>query len=332
MKERQQQLAGIVGLALAFPVIGTSQGLADPTCGDTLTADVTLSAHLSCSNPGADGLIIGGDGVTLDLNGHTISGPGIVGVRIVGTNSTVINTGSRPGTIEGFQYGVYLNPTQGAKVIGLTLTGNGKGIAAGSAHWNIITGNNISANTEDGIHLGLSSNNRISGNTISKNDFGIAIANSSHANILSGNTLSKNRNFGIAIFCGSDSNLIMDNSVTKTNGGEGNGIIVRSGSDDTEVRGNAANLNAGDGIHVDDGCCCQSAADNVMPLDTVIAENTANRNDDDGIEVDTTGTTTVQDNTTNVNGDLGIQAPYTCDGGGNVAKRNGNPLQTNWGC
>ena len=278
------QLTTMIGLALALTMFGTSQALGDPACGDTLTADATLSADLSCNNQGSDGLIIGGDGVTLDLNGYAIKGPGIVGVRIVGTNATVINTGDRPGIIKGFGYGVYLNPTQGARVIGLTLTGNGKGIAAGSAHWNIITGNTITANTQDGIQLGLSSYNRISGNAVSRNDFGIAIANSSHANIISGNTVSKNRNFGIAVFCGSDSNLILDNSVTNTNGGEAHGIIVRSGSDNTEVTGNAANLNTGDGIHLDDRFGCQSPADNIPPVNTVISDNTANRNDDDGIE------------------------------------------------
>jgi parallel beta-helix repeat protein len=336
MKNRERYFKGTVGIALALSISATSRALADPSCGDTLTADVTLSADLTCTNPGYDGLIIGGNGVTLDLNGHTITGPGIVGIRIVGANATVINTAKRPGTIKGFGYGVYLNPTQGARVVRLTLTGNGKGIEAGFAHSNIISGNVISGNSQDGIRLGASSHNWIGGNTVSKNDFGIALADGSDANIVSGNNVSKNRNFGIDVFCGSDSNIILHNSVTKTTAGEAHGIIVRSGSDETKVKGNAANLNAGDGIHVDVGGECQNSDDNVMPINTDIAENTANRNGDDGIEVeievDMTSNTTIRDNTANVNGDYGIEAPSTCDGGGNVAKRNNNPEQTMWGC
>jgi parallel beta-helix repeat protein len=92
------------------------------------------------------------------------------------------------------------------------LTGNGNGIAAGEAHWNVNSGDVIAGNSQDGIRLGISSDNEISGNEISRNDFGIAIADGSNANIVSGNEISKNRNFGMAVFCGSDSNMILDNS------------------------------------------------------------------------------------------------------------------------
>ncbi len=45
-----------------------------PKCGDTITADMTLHKDLvNCPN---NGIIIGADNVTLDLNGHTIDGDG----------------------------------------------------------------------------------------------------------------------------------------------------------------------------------------------------------------------------------------------------------------
>jgi hypothetical protein len=41
-------------------------------CGDTITADTTLDRDLTdCPS---NGIVIGADGITLDLNGHTISG------------------------------------------------------------------------------------------------------------------------------------------------------------------------------------------------------------------------------------------------------------------
>ena len=44
------------------------------SCGQTITADTTLDSDLTkCKGPG---ITIGADGITLDLNGHTIEGAG----------------------------------------------------------------------------------------------------------------------------------------------------------------------------------------------------------------------------------------------------------------
>ena len=62
-------LAGVVALSGAE---GADQG--QPNCGDTITTDTTLHHNLSnCPN---NGIIIGADDVTLNLNGHTIDGDG----------------------------------------------------------------------------------------------------------------------------------------------------------------------------------------------------------------------------------------------------------------
>src|SRR5688572_20040784 len=43
-------------------------------CGDTITADTTLDGDLlECPN---NGIVIGGDDITVDLNGHTVAGDG----------------------------------------------------------------------------------------------------------------------------------------------------------------------------------------------------------------------------------------------------------------
>ena len=45
-----------------------------PQCGDTITADTTLDSDLvDCPN---NGIVIGADDITLDLNGHRIDGDG----------------------------------------------------------------------------------------------------------------------------------------------------------------------------------------------------------------------------------------------------------------
>jgi hypothetical protein len=86
-------------------------------CGDLITQDTILSADLYC--PGASGLFVQGDDVTLDLGGHTISGSGVgEGVGASLGASTIRN-----GTISGFQYGIAFGKVD-AYVTGVTATGN----------------------------------------------------------------------------------------------------------------------------------------------------------------------------------------------------------------
>ena len=69
-------------------------------CGATILADLRLDYDLAC--PG-NGFIVGADGITIDLNGHTISGSGTgAGVNVTGrTNISIVG-----GTIRNFLAGV----------------------------------------------------------------------------------------------------------------------------------------------------------------------------------------------------------------------------------
>ena len=64
---------------IAFPLASAAGGgalaqTAPLSCGDTMTVDATLDRDLlDCPN---DGIVIGADEITVDLNGHTISGDG----------------------------------------------------------------------------------------------------------------------------------------------------------------------------------------------------------------------------------------------------------------
>ncbi|MFC6016031.1 nitrous oxide reductase family maturation protein NosD [Plantactinospora solaniradicis] len=92
-------------------------------CGGTVTTDLTLTANLSCRG---DGLIVGADGVTVNLNGHTISGSAAgTGIRAVGVAAPRI----RNGVIRGFTIGVWLEATRDARLTGLQLLDNGGGTA-----------------------------------------------------------------------------------------------------------------------------------------------------------------------------------------------------------
>jgi parallel beta-helix repeat protein len=88
------------------------------------------------------------------------------------------------------------------------------------------------------------------------------------------------------------------------------------------VRDNRIAGNGGDGVHTT----------GVWDTDTAIEGNRTERNGDDGIDVDVGeygGPITLRANRAFFNGDLGIEADPggTIDGGGNRARRNGNPAQ-----
>src|SRR3954464_14538031 len=69
-----------VAVMVAFAVVGaTAVGggqarASQVSCGETITADTTLEQDLvNCPN---HGIVIGADGITLDLNGHLVDGDG----------------------------------------------------------------------------------------------------------------------------------------------------------------------------------------------------------------------------------------------------------------
>ena len=73
-RARSNRLGGIaaaLGLGVALLALQPAAASGQPVaCGQVITEDTTLENDLSC--PG-DGIVIGADGITLDLNGHTVS-------------------------------------------------------------------------------------------------------------------------------------------------------------------------------------------------------------------------------------------------------------------
>ena len=89
---------------------GASGAAANGLCGTPVTSDLTLTADLYC--PDGDGLVIGADGITVDLGGFTVSGEdviGTVGILVHGFQDVIIING----TVRGFHIGVIIetNPS-----------------------------------------------------------------------------------------------------------------------------------------------------------------------------------------------------------------------------
>jgi len=68
-------LATISGINMhnSAQVALAQEPLSSPACGQVVHGNVTLTANLDCTG---DGLIVGGDSTTINLNGYSINGPG----------------------------------------------------------------------------------------------------------------------------------------------------------------------------------------------------------------------------------------------------------------
>lgn len=218
-------LVGIAILALS----GADVAFAALACGQTVTADTTLDRDLEgCAE---DGLIIGAAGVTLDLNGHWITGSAVgstgSGVLIAADDATVRN-----GRVAGFSVGVAADAQQGFgfdfRLDSLELVRNGIGVSAFdpgglTGHFATIESSEISRNADrgisasfynvtvtdsmirrnggDGIHT-LESPGRYEGNDISNNG-GTGLVLDDHVATMVGNRIHGNGRSGVVLRIGS---------------------------------------------------------------------------------------------------------------------------------
>ena len=90
-----------------------------PECGEWITHDIKLEANLYCdSEPFFDALVIGADGITIDLNGYTIVGAGEQsGIYSGGFSNLTIKNGA----ITGFIHGILVGEGANIEIRQLTL-------------------------------------------------------------------------------------------------------------------------------------------------------------------------------------------------------------------
>ncbi len=294
----------ITAIAVAATLVcGGGEALAaQVSCGDTVTHDTTLHSDLS-DCPG-DGLVIGADNITLDLNGHTIDGDATPaggddpdrGIRLVGHHGVTIQNG----TVQEFDRGVRLDGASGNRLRRLvvrrsggrgieltdgsdgneidanTSSGNGRtGIALVSSDDNVLERNTASGNANTGIAGFTATHNRVENNVIADNgDTGIFWTDGSNdsrieANVISGNVVTAmEMDF-------SDRNLVTRNRVARN----GDGLVVL-GSNDDSVTGNLVT----DAIGCPDGCGYGIVVDG--GANNVVAANAVARMLEDGIRLD----------------------------------------------
>jgi parallel beta-helix repeat protein len=234
---RTQVLALAAGGCLCLGVSAAGAGTSPAIgCGTTLTKSTRLTADiLHC--PGT-ALVIGADGITVDLGGHTISGTnaagsegiandGHAGVRIVGS-----------GRISDFRLnGVGLRKAPQSIVRGLTI----RRIGAGG-----VEGEPVSA----GIAVVDSPASRIVDNDV-VNDVeafqvdGADVLNSP-GSLVGGNRFDHNSWNGLILIASPESRIVRN----ELDGNGNNGSEINGASDDTSVTDNSTDDNAAFGLVV----------------------------------------------------------------------------------
>ncbi len=217
-----------------------------------LNADCTLDSDMTFSGTG---FFIEADNITLNLNGHTItgsySGPlPYYGVLVSGHSGVTIKNG----TIQGFVYGVALVNSNGNVIKNIVSNDNyHDGCLFNNSNNNAVNDCTCVNNGSVGIIMcNGSDGNIVNGCTANNNGTGVSIIDGetpgigSNSNTIKNTVCNKNSLGGIFIQ-NSDDNIIMDNTTIK-NGASG--ISVVAGSDSNEIRGNHSSNNGTIGIVV----------------------------------------------------------------------------------
>lgn len=237
------RIASLLVVVVGVFAVPTTPASAAPACGDTITSDVTLDADLV--NCDSTGLVIGADGVVLDLNGHTIDGDGIAGgdgIRVVGQKNVVIKS-SVGGVIQHFDDGIALLNTSGVKIVGKEDAGR------------IF----VQVNSNDGLDLDGATKTLIqhvvaTTNGDSGGDDGMNLSGGSSKNTIENSFSGFNKDSGIEIETGSDGNKLIDSRFNQ-NGGtgadHGDGIHLDDAAK-TTIKGGSALSNLRNGIRLDD--------------------------------------------------------------------------------
>jgi hypothetical protein len=177
--------------AFAFATSAAAKSSANPSCGDTISVDTTLTTNLRCTGDGLN--VAPGVAVTLDLGGHVIEGTGTgVGVRILESDGSAA---IKNGTVRGFDAGVAVNG-QGT-LSNLRITGNGTGVGASFAPV-MVTDSLIWNNDDVGVSLVAATHSQIIDNRLTRNGVGIRLGGHSDATLIADNVIFQNSGDGIA--------------------------------------------------------------------------------------------------------------------------------------
>jgi parallel beta-helix repeat protein len=204
------------------PLSDTEPVITSLSCGEVITKSVKLSWNLDCKT---DGIIVGANDITVDLNGYTILGPGSDSSKIgimLANNTGVQVIG--PGTITNFQAGI--------------LNVGGKD---NSINRTTFTDNELAIFNVD------SKNTSIKENTMNSNEIGFS-SKSSSGTVFKTNLLLSNALAGVTLV-ESQGNEVFNNIIK----GSVNGIFLDGQSTLNNVNTNTVVENTGADLNNDNG-------------------------------------------------------------------------------
>ena len=260
-----KKLSFVLVLLVAFALAGaTAEGggrarASQVSCGETITADTTLQQDLvNCPN---HGIVIGADGITLDLNGHLVDGDGTpaadcdqqkepcdFGVFNDGHDGVTVRDGSVREFAAGVLFGTATGTARNNRVLDVSATRNqftglgifsqvrglvrnssgngslgreGMGLSLGNSHHVRILNNSFRHNAHVGMETFESDRYLIKGNLFSRNDEE-AILMGGHDNQVMRNRLIRN---GSGMSLGGRGNVVAHNRIV----GGHDGIRVEKG-------------------------------------------------------------------------------------------------------
>lgn len=189
-------------------------GITSCNCGDTVTESYSITSNLVCTNAG-DALTINGNGITLDLAGHTISGDSVNTVRGVynaSSNNFTITSSIGMGIITGFtSSGVEIAGGTSPTLSNLDISSTGNG----GAHAQLRIAN-TSAPTLSNLNI------HDSNSTVSTR--GLSFTSTTGTHTLSNVTLTKNAGYGWTLYGSSGTINATDITVTSNTEVNGSGI------------------------------------------------------------------------------------------------------------
>ena len=310
-------VAALFAVAAVAGVVSSGATAQTLTCGAVVTSNVTLDSSLTgCST----GLVVGADGISIDLNGYAIQGVGTdtgSGVEVFDRSGVTVKNGH----VRGFHTGVRLVRTHDSTVTNLTIRDTHKGISLGDYK------NSFQDSTF----------NEIRGNTVTESDVGIWVQGSDDNRVVT-NSLMNNLGSGLFCYSGSRNQIDGNDSI-----GNYTGIELNS-CDLTTLRENDASSNRGNGIvrSESNGLVERNTANGngQSGIDSFLSHalfinNVTNGNGLHGLSIwDVTGHGpfhSITGNVANANGGYGILAAFSgagaIDGGKNRAHANNAATQ-----
>jgi nitrous oxidase accessory protein NosD len=235
----------LLATAGALVIVGQARPAAPVACGAVLTESLTLDQDLICAGTA---LKVAADGITVDLNGHSLRGTGSgIGIDVSGRSNVRIANG----TIKNFADGIELSHADTSSIEGLTITANFNGVYTAFSHDLSIHDNMISGNDNVGIVLFFAATSaRVIDNHVLRNGSdGIYLGSTNDAGYYRGNKVDDNGGFGFQSH--QSTSTLVEN--TFSGNGLGGVRIVEDSVFDYVISGNVADRNIGTGIFVSPG-------------------------------------------------------------------------------